>query len=188
MKQEDIIKQMTDKELKHQLLISQSIFFLLSITLSFFLFDHLFDWFHLFSIDFTEIILYGVVTGIVLVILEIVIDLKVPKKLVDDGGINERVFKNQSIPTIFIIALVVAISEEFLFRGVIQVTFGYVFASSLFVVVHIRYLKKPLLLISIIITSFLIGFLFEVTQNLLVTIAFHFIVDFLLGIYIKVKR
>jgi len=183
-----MIKQMTDKELKQQLLLSQSIFFLLSIALSFFFFDNIFDWFHLFSIDFKEIILYGVVTGIVLVMIDILIDVKIPKKFVDDGGINEKIFKNQSIPTIFLIALVVGISEEFLFRGVIQVTFGYIFASSLFVIVHVRYLRKPILLLSIIITSFLIGYLFEITQNLFVTIVFHVIVDFLLGIYIKVKE
>lgn len=183
-----MIKQMSDKEVKQQLLLSQSIFFLLSIALSFVLFDHVFDWFTLFLIDFKQIVLYGVMTGLALVILEIILDRFVPAKYLDDGGINEKVFKGQSIPSIFVIALVVAISEEFLFRGVIQVTFGYVFASTLFVVVHIRYLKKPFLLFFIIMTSFLIGYLFEVTQNLYVPIAFHFIVDFLLGVYIKLKK
>lgn len=188
MKQAEIIKQMTDKEVKQQLLLSQSIFFLLSIALSYIFFDHIFDWFTLFSMDYKAILLYGVIAGVVLVIIEIMIDKIVPPKWLDDGGINEKVFKNQSTLSIFIIALVVAISEEFLFRGVIQVTFGYVFASSLFVVVHIRYLKRPLLLGFIIITSFLIGYLFEMTQNLFVPIAFHFIVDFLLGMYIKMKK
>jgi len=179
---------MTDEEVKQQLILSQSIFFLLSIGLSFIFFDHIFDWFSLFSPDLKEIFLYGVITGVVLVIIEIIIDNIVPKQWLDDGGINEKVFKNQSTSNIFIIALVVAISEEFLFRGVIQVSFGYIFASSLFVIVHLRYLKKPVLLIFIIITSFLIGYLFELTGNLFVTIAFHFIVDFLLGLYIKIKK
>lgn len=179
---------MSDKELKNQLLLSQSIFFLLSIILSFIFFDHLFDWFTLFTFNIREILIYGVATALVLIIIEIILDNTVPKSWLDDGGINEKVFKNQSIANIFIISLVVAISEEFLFRGVIQVTFGYVFASSLFVVVHIRYLKKPVLLLFIIITSFLIGYIFEVTQNLLVPIIFHFLVDFLLGMYIKMKK
>lgn len=188
LKQAEIIKQMSHKEVRQQLLLSQSIFFLLSIALSFILFDHIFDWFTLFTLDIKQIILYGILTGLALVIVEIILDRVIPQKYMDDGGINEKVFKGQSILHIFIIALVVAISEEFLFRGVIQVTFGYVFASTLFVLVHIRYLKKPFLLVAIIITSFLIGYLFEVTQNLFVPIAFHFIVDFLLGVYIKMKK
>lgn len=188
MKQEEIIKQLSDQELKNQLLLSQSVFFLISIILSFIFFDHIFDWFTLFSWNMKDIFWYGIVFAIILVAIEIVLDKVVPNDWIDDGGINEKVFKNQSVLNIFIIALVVAISEEFLFRGVIQVTFGYIFASSLFVVVHIRYLKKPFLLLFIIITSFLIGYIFEVTYNLIVPIVFHFLVDFLLGIYIKIKK
>lgn len=183
-----MIKQMSDKELKNQLLLSQSIFFLISIILSFMFFEHIFDWFTLFSWNVKDIVLYGVVFAVILVVIEIVLNKIIPSDWIDDGGINEKVFKNQSIINIFIIALVVAISEEFLFRGVIQVTFGYIFASSLFVVVHIRYLKKPFLLLFIVITSFLIGYIFDITGNLFVTIVFHFLVDFLLGIYIKIKR
>lgn len=188
MNQAELIKRMSDKELRNQLLLSQSIFFLVSIVLSFVFFDHIFDWFTLFSWNVKDILIYGVLFAVGLVIIEILLDTIVPKSWIDDGGINEKVFKNQSFFHIFIIALVVAISEEFLFRGVIQVTFGYIFASSLFVVMHIRYLKKPFLLVFIILTSFLIGYIFEQTGNLLVPIVFHFIIDFLLGIYIKIKR
>src|SRR5699024_1766346 len=176
-----MIKQMSDKELKNQLLLSQSVFFLLSIILSFMFFDHIFDWFTLFSWNIKDIVWYGLVFAIILVVIEIVLDKIVLIYCINAGGINDKDFKNQYVVNIFIIALVVAISEEFLFRGVIQVTFGYIFASSLFVVVHIRYLKKPFLLLFIIITSFLIGYIFEVTYNLFVPIVFHFSVDFLLG-------
>ena len=188
MTQADIIKQLSVIELKYQLLLSQSIFFLISIILSFIFFEQIFDWFTLFSWNIKDILWYGIIFAIILIAIEIVLDKVVPNDWIDDGGINEKVFKNQSVLNIFIIALVVAISEEFLFRGVIQVTFGYIFASSLFVVVHIRYLKKPFLLLFIIITSFLIGYIFEVTYNLIVPIVFHFLVDFLLGIYIKIKK
>ena len=112
----------------------------------------------------------------------------IDQKHFDDGGINEKLFRNQSVGSIFFIALTVAICEELLFRGVIQTTFGYLFASSLFVVLHTRYLKKPVLLGLLIVTSFLIGFIFEVTSNLLVTITFHFVVDFVLGLYIKFSK
>ena len=188
MKQAEIIKNMSDEELRRQLLLSQSIFFIISIILSFLFFSHVTDWFDLFIFDYKQILLYGALTGTIVVIVETILYLIVPERYFDDGGINEKVFKNQSVWNIFIIALVVAISEEFLFRGVIQTTFGFIFASSLFVIVHFRYLKKPLLLIMVILLSFLLGYLFEITGNLLVTIAFHFVVDFLLGLLIKFKK
>lgn len=188
MKQSELIKRMTDKQVKQQLLLSQLFFLLLSIALSVFLFSNLSDWLLYFNFYINQIVFYGLLPAIILVAFELILVLFIPAHHLDDGGINEKVFKNQSIFSIFIIALVVAISEEFLFRGVIQTTFGYVFASSLFVLVHFRYLKKPVLLTLIILTSFLIGYLFKVTENLLVTIVFHFIVDFLLGIAIKYKK
>lgn len=185
MKQEEIIKQMTDDELKKQLFFSQGLFFLISMLLSFLFFSRITDWFLYIQFNSKQILYYGFFLGTLIVIFELALFYIIPKKYFDDGGINERIFRNQSLGTIFLIALVVAISEEFLFRGVLQTTFGYFFASSLFVVVHIRYLKKPVLLALIIFISFFIGYLFEITGNLLVTIAFHFTVDFLLGIFIK---
>src|SRR5699024_12098023 len=89
------------------------------------------------------------------------------------------------ISWIIIITLIVAISEEVLFRGVIQTTFGYIFASSLFAIIHIRYLKKPILFLLVLFTSFLIGYLFLITENLLVTIVFHFLFDLFLGSYVR---
>src|SRR5699024_11474282 len=59
---------------------------------------------------------------------------------------------------------------ELLFRGVLQTTFGYIPASVIFALVHVRYLSKPVLLISVLLISFFIGYLFEVTGNLYVTI------------------
>lgn len=188
MKQAEIIKNMSDEEVKRQLLLSQSFFFLLGIILSYFLFTHITDWLLYLNIDSKQIFYYGIVPAFVLVVVEIILYEWLPDHYFDDGGINEKVFKNQSIGNIFLISLVVAVSEEFLFRGVIQTSFGYLFASSLFVIVHFRYLKKPVLLILVIITSFLIGYLFKLTENLLVVIAFHFVVDFLLGLFIKYKK
>lgn len=188
MKQAELIKSMTDEQLKQQLLLSQSLFFIISIILSLFLFSDITDWLLYIHIDMPQLFIYGLLPGVILVIVEVFLYKFIPARHLDDGGINEKIFKNQSIGAIFVIALVVAISEEFLFRGVIQTTFGYIFASSLFVVVHIRYLKKPVLLSLLIFTSFFIGYLFEITNNLLVTILFHFIVDFLLGLFIKFKK
>lgn len=188
MKQNDIMQNITTRELTKAVYLSQAFFILISIILSFILFTDFKDWLRYFILDLREIAYYGLLLGSVFSIVEIILFQLLPKRYFDDGGINEKLFRNQSIIAIFFISLVVAISEELLFRGVLQTVFGYFFASSLFVVVHYRYLRKPVLLVLIIATSFLIGFLFEMTQNLFVTIAFHFIVDFILGVFIKMNR
>lgn len=188
MKQAEIIKRLTDSELKKQLILSQLLFLCISLIASLFLFENLLEWLSLFSFKPWVILIYGVFPAIGLVIIEIILYKILPKRVFDDGGINERIFKNQPIPWIAFISLLVAICEEMLFRGVIQVTFGYVFASSLFAIIHVRYIKKPILFVLILVVSFLIGYLFLQTNNVLVTIVFHFIVDFLLGMYIRNKR
>ena len=183
--QSEIIHQLSRKELRKQLILSQGIFLVLGVVASFFFFGRAGYWFQVLNLDWKDIFLFGFVPALFLVIIEIILYRMLPKSSFDDGGINEKIFRGESVGWIFLIALVVSVSEEVLFRGVIQVAFGYLFASSLFALVHVRYLKKPVLFIMIIVTSFLIGYLFMVTNNLLVTIVFHFLVDFLLGIYTK---
>src|SRR5699024_4723161 len=188
MSQRDLIEKISPKELTKAVYLSQALFFLISIILAFFFFNDTDSFLALFQLNGREIFYYGVLFALALVLVEIILYHLLPKHFFDDGGINDKLFRHQSIAGLFLISLTVAISEEFLFRGVIQTTFGYLFASSLFVVFHTRYLKKTVLLIGIIVTSFLIGYLYEVTNNLLVTIVFHFLVDFTLGLYIKFKK
>ena len=187
IKQADIIRQISSEDLKKSVFYTQFILLSISIVSSFILFDNFTDWFVLFKLNPKDIFYYGIIPAIIVIALNIILSRYVPNRYLDDGGINEKLFKSQSVFSIIIIALTIAIAEELLFRGVIQTVFGYIFASSLFAIIHIRYLKKPVLLISIIIVSFYIGYLFEVTQNLLVTITAHFIIDFILGLLIKYK-
>lgn len=188
MKQSELIKQLSDRELKINLLFSQGIFLGIALLLSLFLFDRFRDWTTLFVWDTQEVIYFGVLPAIFIVGMDLLLIRLLPESAVDDGGINERIFRNRSISFIFGIALLVAISEELLFRGVIQSTIGYMPASILFALVHLRYLRKPVLFISILVISLLIGYLFLLTENLFVTITLHFIVDFLLGLFIRFKK
>jgi len=187
IKQADIVRQLSSNDLKKSVLYTQIIIFFISIILSLFLFNSFTDWVKLFDFDILMIIYYGVIPAGIVIFIDLVIDKYIPNHYIDDGGINNKLFKNQSVLSIFIIALIVSIAEELLFRGVLQTVFGYVFASSLFAIIHIRYLKKPILLISIIGLSFYIGYLFEITQNLLVTMTAHFLIDFILGLIIKFR-
>ena len=188
MKQNDILQNISDKDLKKSLLFSQALFLLISLLLSLILFERFFDWFQYFNVNLKEIFYYGLVPGLMVVMIDLVLMKVLPKHHLDDGGINERVFQNRSVPDIFFLTLVIAISEELLFRGVVQTTFGYFLASVIFALVHFRYLKKPILFISVLLLSFYIGFLFKITGNLFVTITMHFIIDFLLGLIIRFQK
>jgi len=188
MRQNELLQNISDEDLKKSLLLSQGLFLLISLLLSLFLFEHFFDWLHYFKFNIIEIIYYGLIPGLIVVIIDIILMSTLPKQHWDDGGINERMFQNRSIGDIFFLALIIAISEELLFRGVIQTTFGYFIASMIFALVHFRYLKKPVLFLSVLLLSFYIGFLFEITGSLLVTITMHFTIDFLLGLMIRFQK
>lgn len=188
MKSKDVLKNISHKQLLQALFKTQLLFFTMAIFLSFILFDHIIDWFYLFSFDSNEIFLYGVVPGFIIILFNLLLRYFVPEHHLDDGGLNEKLFKNSNVREIFQIALVVAICEELLFRGLLQTVFGLVNASLIFALAHIRYLKKPVLLISVVLISFYFGFLYMKTNNLVVTMVAHFIVDFVLGILLRYEK
>lgn len=187
-KQAEIIKQLSKRELLLNLYLSQFIFITIAIVLSIFLFDDLVEFLTLFKWDLGQIIIFGVLPGLIIVLIDLILIKHLPEKHYDDGGINQKIFTSLSIPQIFILSLVVSFSEELLFRGVIQTSFGFIIASVLFALVHFRYLNKVVLLISVLLLSFIIGYLYLQTNNLLVPIAAHFTIDFLLGIYYRLNR
>ncbi|WP_077299636.1 CPBP family intramembrane glutamic endopeptidase [Virgibacillus pantothenticus] len=189
MKQSDYIKRMDIQELRKQMFISQFFLMVLSFVGSFLLFDSFLEqWQQLFHWNSKDIIFYGILPGLIIVSIDLLLTYTLPAKYYDDDGINEKLFANQPIWFIISISFLVAVTEEMLFRGVIQSTYGYWVASILFALIHFRYLKKPVLLVSILLVSFYLGYLFHITNNLAVTITAHFIVDVLLGFFIRFKR
>ena len=103
MKQSEIIRQLSDSELKRQLVLSQLLLFFLSLIMSWFLFEKMSDWLLYFTWNANDIFYYGVIPGLIIVIIDLLLIFIFPKKYYDDGGINERVFKNQSVFHIFCI-------------------------------------------------------------------------------------
>lgn len=186
--QAELIKSLPHDILRKQLLLSQGLLLIIGVILSIFLFDSLSKWQGLFYWNLGVILLYGLLPAVLLALFEMILSYLLPKDIFDDGGINEKIFKEAPVPWIFMICVIVAISEEILFRGVIQTSFGYIFASSLFVLIHFRYLKKFILFIFIVLTSFLIGYLYELTQSMYVVITFHFVLDLSLGLFIRIKK
>lgn len=185
--QAELIKQLSDRQLITQLYLTQLILIIFTFISSLFLFSSIFDLKMLFTWDLTEVVKYGVSASIVVLAIDLILMYTLPKKYYDDGGINEKVFRNTSVFEIFLISLLVAFSEEIFFRGVIHTSFGYLIGSISFALVHIRYLTKPVLLISVLFISFYIGWMYELTQNLWVTIVAHFLIDFVLGVMIRLK-
>ncbi|WP_456278501.1 CPBP family intramembrane glutamic endopeptidase [Bacillus sp. AK128] len=182
--QADLIEHMTDKEVLSHLYLTQ--FFLLASAsvIGFFLFDSK-EFQSIWQLDIPEILLYGGITALGVVFIDLWLMKTLPDHLFDDGGINNRVFQKRSYLHIFVLCWIIAIAEEWLFRGVIQTHFGLVIASIIFAILHVRYLKKWVLFIIVISLSFLLGILYEITENLFVTIFAHFLIDFIFGVKIR---
>ncbi|MDC3413083.1 CPBP family intramembrane metalloprotease [Aquibacillus sp. 3ASR75-11] len=185
--QAEIVKQMTNAQLKKSVYMSELLLFVLSIGLSILLFDSVYKWLDLFYIDIMQLFWLGVVPGLTVVGIDLLLMKFVPERFLDDGGINTKLFSNSSITEIMLLTLVISIAEELLFRGVIQTSLGYIVASIVFALVHVRYVRKPILFISILCISFYIGYLFVRTNNLMVTITAHFVIDSLLGFIVRFK-
>lgn len=183
----ELINSLTDKDLLFHLYMTQVILCVISILLGLIFFDHLSYLNHISLQDF-QIITIGVPVGIAVVLADILLMKLLPSSYYDDGGLNERIFKKRNIFHILFIALFVAFSEELLFRGIIQTKLGLILASIIFAIIHYRYLFNWFLFVNIVVLSFFIGLIFEWTGNLAVTIAMHFVIDFLLGVYIKFRR
>ena len=184
-KQHNIIKQLSGKQLYHHVLGTQLIIFTFAIVLGIFLFkDDSQSFFRMFNLDYL-LVLIGVITGLLIAFIDILLMKVLPFKYYNDGGVKEKLFSSLSIGKIIVLALCIAISEELLFRGVIQTTSGIVVASLLFAVVHFRYFAHWFLALNILTLSFLIGWIYDWTESIWTTIILHFIVDCVLGLYLQ---
>ena len=188
-KQAELIKDLPDRILVMNVWLTQALVFGMAAVLGFFLLDGLNEFISLFDFTDRKLVTWGIGIGIAVVAADMLLARLVPKSWQDDGGINERIFRNLSITKIALLSLCVAVSEELLFRGVIQSQTNLWVASLLFAAIHYRYLHKPFLLVNVTSVSFLIGWVFEYTgHNLAVTIAIHFLIDFILGVQIRINH
>lgn len=188
-RQKELINQLSDKELLINFYISQILIFLIAIIIGLFLFEDIWDLFHLFNFnDFLSVLVIGGGSGLLVVIIDLIFMKVLPPSYYDDGGINKRLFTNRGFWQIIFMTLIVAFCEELLFRGVLQTHFGLLTASSIFAIIHIRYLSNLFLFFSIFILSYFIGFIYHWTENLAVPFFMHFIIDSLLGLFIYFRN
>lgn len=182
----ELINELSDRELLFHLYATQALLLTISLILGFFLFDDFSQFIDIFQWNDVNVLYLGVGAGLIIVIFDLIMMKALPDSFYFDGGLNKKIFQNRNFFHIGVIAALVAISEEILFRGVIQTHFGLVISSVIFALVHYRYLFNWFLFVNIIVLSFLIGFIYEATGNLAVTIAMHFTIDFLLGVSIRI--
>lgn len=183
-----MVAQLTDKELMINFYLSQGLLFLISVVAILFLFESFNVFFSLFIWNDLRILTVGATIGIGLAFTDLFLQRIFPYQYYDDGGINERLFINRGVFRIIWMNLIVAVCEELLFRGVLQTHIGLIAASSIFVIVHIRYLFNKYLLLNVIVVSFFIGFIYEWTDNLAVTMMLHFANNCLLGLVIYFRH
>ena len=186
-KQNELIKQLTDKQIVQNLYFTQLLLILISFTIGIFLFHSVQEFLSLFHLRNLQFVYFGIGTALFVIIVDFIIFKVAPKDLIDDGGINEKIFKKRSIPHIIFLTALIAVSEEILFRGVIQSHFGIWIASLIFAVLHFRYLSKWLLFVMVMSISFLLGVVYEMTENLYTTILAHFLIDLVFAIQIRVQ-
>jgi uncharacterized protein len=187
-KYQEMIKELSDKDLLYHLYATQVILLTISLILGIIIYRDFGFIGDFFTWNDASILKIGVTGGLLIVILDLSLMKILPKSYYDDGGLNEKIFINRNVFHIAFIAMIVAFCEELLFRGIIQTHLGLIAASFIFGLIHYRYLFNWFLFMNIMVLSFVIGYLYKLTGNLAVTFVLHFIVDFLLGYFIMIKN
>jgi uncharacterized protein len=183
-RQAELIQTMSDKEVLIHLYMTQLLLLFLSFIIGLFFFDWE-SFGQLWQFSFYDVIVYGGGSALIVLIVDFLLMHYLPEDWYDDGGVNEKIFQTRSIPHIFFLCLLIAFSEEILFRGVIQTNFGLIMASIIFAVLHVRYLAKMFLFMVVVLLSFFLGYIYELTHSLWVTIFSHFLIDFILAVKIR---
>lgn len=179
---ENWIDEFTPKQLVLNVYLSQGIFIVIAIVIAFF-FRVPFPWKNDFSVPVTHLLI-GIATGFFLPFLSIQLKKKLPDHYLDDGGINEKIFGSLSYVHIFVLTGIIAFAEEWLFRGVLQPLLGLVLTSLIFSILHVRYIKKPVLFVIVTLLSFWLGLLYMWSGTIWIPFIAHFLIDFISGCWI----
>lgn len=176
--------EMDDRLLRMNLLLTQGILMALSAFLSW----RLFRFSNLSYVLVYPTVFYVILAGgfaFFIVLINCLIDRFLPSKWVEEDEVNEKIFLHISVFQTLLLCLLIGISEEWLFRGVLQLAIGNLFTSALFTLLHIRYLRKPVLMLFVFMTSYMLGLLFEASGSLLTTIFAHITIDFILALLLR---
>ncbi|WP_123040835.1 CPBP family intramembrane glutamic endopeptidase [Cohnella candidum] len=135
-----------------------------------------------------EFALWGAGLAAVVLVVDVAISRWVPDEASDDGGVNERIFLKRPVWHIALIALVVSICEELLFRGAVQHAIGAYWTSIVFAAIHVRYLRHWIPTGLVFSISYGLGWIYILTGTIWAPIAAHFLVDLIMGLIIRFRR
>ncbi|MBD2869622.1 CPBP family intramembrane glutamic endopeptidase [Paenibacillus arenilitoris] len=122
------------------------------------------------------------------ILVDLLIARFVPEEASDDGGVNERIFRNRPVWHIAVISFVVSVCEELLFRGAVQHAIGPYWTSIAFAAIHVRYLRHWIPTGLVFSISYGLGYIYLETGSIWAPIIAHFIIDFVMGLIIKFRR
>lgn len=133
-------------------------------------------------------LLWGGGFAVAVLLADLLVSRLVPEDVTDDGGINERLFKERPVWHIMLISAVVACCEELLFRGAIQYAWGPYWTSILFAGVHVRYLRHWLMTGLVFGISYGLGWIYQQTGTLWTPVFAHFAIDLSMALILKYRR
>ena len=131
---------------------------------------------------------WGLGLAAIMLVVDLLLTYIVPENSMDDGGINELLFRKRPVWHIIFIAAMVSICEELLFRGAIQHSFGPYWTSILFAVIHVRYLRHYFPTGWVFLSSYGLGYIYILSGSLWAPILCHFVIDLFSGLVIRYRR
>ncbi|MFD2332174.1 CPBP family intramembrane glutamic endopeptidase [Cohnella sp. GCM10020058] len=180
------VDELSDKMLLVNLYATQALTFIIGLAWVFFQGQNILE---IFSVQGSYNFLYWAAGLAALVVaFDIGISRWIPDEAKDDGGVNERIFKNRPLWHIVLLCAVVSICEELLFRGAIQHSFGPYWTSIIFAAIHVRYLRHWIPTGMVFAISYGLGLLLTHTGTIWAPIFTHFLVDLTMGIIIRYRR
>lgn len=166
------------------LYLTQAIILAVALSLSFSVHGvaHIASYFHFPS---ATQIAWAIGISVAVALCGILMERFLPRDWIDDGGINKLVFSRLSRGEITLLCISVGICEEWLFRGGLQPLIGNGWTSLAFTLLHVRYIKKPLLFFCVYVISYVMGMLFDSSGGLVVPMLAHAMIDLIQALYIK---
>ncbi|EXX91460.1 abortive infection protein [Paenibacillus darwinianus] len=131
---------------------------------------------------------WGIGLGAAVIAVDLLLSRWIPDEAADDGGVNDRLFRNRPVWHILLISFVVSICEELLFRGAIQHSFGPYWTSIIFAAIHVRYLRHWIPTGLVFSISYGLGWIYVQTGTLWAPVLAHFAVDAIMGLIIRFRR
>lgn len=186
---ENEIKSPIKKEMTVIFFFSQGVILLLALVIGWIAYRK-FTWFLPMLTINTKFVLLGIICGIVGILFNTIVTNLfkriIPKKMLIQEETDKEMFKDRSLIEIILIFLLASISEELLFRGVIQNLFGLWIATIIFIIVHYRYFKYLYRTAMLTVICIFIGLMYEYfNHNLIPVISLHFIYNLIGGLLLR---